>query len=170
MFVVRVSSLQQIKTKTRIRFNKQNWREPPDQYVFSKEATLRPYRFPIHFRLKEHNMLLSSIFAVAVGLLILWIVLSFATIQIQEWVGIRLNIRARIIEDSINEMLANPNLKAQFYDHPVIRGLTAKKRKSHRSSRPDFTIFPWSVASLEKRENCHLIYLRNNSRLRSLTS
>jgi hypothetical protein len=26
-------------------------------------------------------------------------------------------------------MLANPNLKSQFYDHPIIRGLTAKKRK-----------------------------------------
>jgi hypothetical protein len=33
------------------------------------------------------------------------------------------------MEDAIHEMLANPNLKAQFYDHPVIRGLTAKKRK-----------------------------------------
>jgi hypothetical protein len=33
------------------------------------------------------------------------------------------------MEDAIHEMLANPNLKAQFYDHPVIRGLTSKKRK-----------------------------------------
>jgi hypothetical protein len=33
------------------------------------------------------------------------------------------------MEEAIHEMLANPNLKAQFYDHPVIRGLTSKKRK-----------------------------------------
>src|SRR5512142_162130 len=32
------------------------------------------------------------------------------------------------MEDAIHEMLANPNVKAQFYDHPVIRSLTAKKR------------------------------------------
>jgi hypothetical protein len=73
-------------------------------------------------------MLLSSIFAVAIGLLILWIVLSFATIQIQEWINTRLGKRARIIEDAIHEMLANPNLKSQFYEHPLIRGLTVRQR------------------------------------------
>jgi hypothetical protein len=80
----------------------------------------------------EHNMILSSIFAVTIGLLILWIVLSFATIQIQEWVSIRLGKRAQIIEVAIHEMLANPALTAQFYDHPVIRGLTGKRRRSSR--------------------------------------
>jgi hypothetical protein len=72
-------------------------------------------------------MLLSSIFAVAVGLLILWIILSFATIQIQEWINSRLGKRGRIIEDAIHEMLANATLKAQFYEHPFIRGLTAQR-------------------------------------------
>lgn len=87
-------------------------------------------------------MLLSSILAVIIGLISLWIVLSLSTIQIQEWVGTRLNTRARIIEDSIHEMLANPNLKAQFYDHPVIRGLTAKKRKKPSGRLPWFCRFP----------------------------
>ena len=42
----------------------------------------------------------------------------------------RLDKRARDMEAAIHEMLANPNLKDQFYDHPLIRGLTAKKRKA----------------------------------------
>ena len=66
---------------------------------------------------------------VAIGIVFVWIVLSMTTIQFQEWISTRLDKRARDMEDAIHEMLANPNLKAQFYDHPVIRGLTAKKRK-----------------------------------------
>src|SRR5689334_6723380 len=72
---------------------------------------------------------LGAIAQVAIGLIFVWIVLSLTTIQIQEWINTRLDKRARDMEDAIHEMLANPNLKAQFYDHPVIRGLTAKKRK-----------------------------------------
>jgi hypothetical protein len=73
-------------------------------------------------------MNLGAIVEVAIGLIFVWIVLSLTIIQIQEWINVRLDKRARDMEDAIHEMLANPNLKAQFYDHPVIRGLTAKKR------------------------------------------
>jgi hypothetical protein len=74
-------------------------------------------------------MNLGAMVEVAIGLIFVWIVLSLTTIQIQEWINTRLDKRARDMEDAIHEMLANPNLKAQFYDHPVIRGLTSKKRK-----------------------------------------
>ncbi|HMB24145.1 MAG TPA: hypothetical protein VKP08_14980 [Anaerolineales bacterium] len=74
-------------------------------------------------------MNLGAIIEVAIGLIFVWIVLSLAIIQIQEWISMRLDKRARDMEAAIHEMLANPNLKAQFYDHPVIRGLTARKRK-----------------------------------------
>jgi hypothetical protein len=74
-------------------------------------------------------MNLGAIVEVAIGLIFVWIVLSLTIIQIQEWINVRLDRRARDMEEAIHEMLANPNLKAQFYDHPVIRGLTAKKRK-----------------------------------------
>jgi hypothetical protein len=80
-------------------------------------------------------MNLGAIVEVAIGLIFVWIVLSLAVIQIQEWINARLDKRARDMEAAIHEMLANPNLKAQFYDHPVIRGLTAKKRK-HPSRTP----------------------------------
>jgi hypothetical protein len=74
-------------------------------------------------------MNLGAIVEVAIGLIFVWIVLSLTTIEIQEWISTRLDKRARDMEDAIHEMLANPNLKAQLYDHPVIRGLTARKRK-----------------------------------------
>ncbi len=74
-------------------------------------------------------MNLGPIAEVAIGIMFVWIVLSLTTIQLQEWISTRLDKRARDMEDAIHEMLANPNLKAQFYDHPVIRSLTAKKRK-----------------------------------------
>jgi len=74
-------------------------------------------------------MNLGAIVEVAIGLIFVWIVLSLTIIQIQEWISVRLDKRARDMEEAIHEMLANPNLKAQFYDHPVIRALTAKKRK-----------------------------------------
>ena len=76
----------------------------------------------------EDTMNLGAIVEVAIGLIFVWIVLSLTIIQIQEWINVRLDKRARDMEEAIHEMLANPNLKAQFYDHPVIRGLTSKKR------------------------------------------
>ena len=46
------------------------------------------------------------------------------------------------MEEAIHEMLANPNLKAQFYDHPVIRGLTAKKRREPSPTYPWYYRYP----------------------------
>jgi hypothetical protein len=87
-------------------------------------------------------MNLGAIAEVAIGIIFVWIVLSLTTIQIQEWISTNLDKRARDMEDAIHEMLANPNLKSQFYDHPVIRGLTAKKRKEPSKIPPWFYRYP----------------------------
>ena len=87
-------------------------------------------------------MNLGAIIEVAIGLIFVWIVLSLTTIQIQEWISTQLDKRARDMEDAIHEMLADPNLKSQFYDHPVIRGLTAKKRKLPSFVPPRFYDHP----------------------------
>jgi hypothetical protein len=81
-------------------------------------------------------MELGAIVEVAIGIIFVWIVLSLTTIQLQEWINTQLDKRAHDMEDAIHEMLANPNLKAQFYDHPVIRGLTAKKRWEPSQTHP----------------------------------
>jgi hypothetical protein len=87
-------------------------------------------------------MNLGAIVDVAIGIIFVWIVLSLTTIQIQEWISGRLNRRAKDMEAAIHEMLANPNLKDQFYDHPVIRGLSAKKRKEPSKIPTWFYKFP----------------------------
>lgn len=87
-------------------------------------------------------MNLGAIIEVAIGIIFVWIVLSLTTIQIQEWINTWLDKRAKDMEDAIHEMLANPNLKAQFYDHPVIRGLTAKKRREPSLTDPWYYRYP----------------------------
>ena len=85
---------------------------------------------------------LGPILEVAIGIIFVWIVLSLTVIQIQEWISTKLDKRAQDLEATIHEMLANPNLKDQFYDHPVIRGLTAKDRKRPSIVPPWFYNFP----------------------------
>jgi len=87
-------------------------------------------------------MNLGAIIEVAIGIVFVWITISLATIQIQEWITSKLDKRARDMEASIHEMLANPNLRSQIYDHPVIRGLTAKKRRRPSSVPPWLYNFP----------------------------
>jgi len=87
-------------------------------------------------------MNIGAIVEVAIGLIFVWIVLSLTTIQIQEWINTILDKRAKDMQDAIYEMFANPNLKSQFYDHPVIRSLTAKKRKIPSFIPPRFYNYP----------------------------
>lgn len=70
-----------------------------------------------------------AILDVAIGIIFVWIILSLSTIQIQEWITTALDKRAKDLEKAIHEMLANPNMKSQFYDHPLIRGMTSRKRR-----------------------------------------
>src|SRR5215211_7414810 len=85
---------------------------------------------------------LGAIVEVAIGIVFVWITLSLATIQVQEWITSKLDKRAKDMEASIHEMLANPNLRSQIYDHPVIRGLTARKRKQPSTVPPWLYNFP----------------------------
>lgn len=85
-------------------------------------------------------MNLGAIVEVAIGIIFVWITLSLAIIQIQEWLTTMLDKRAKDMEAAIHEMLANPNLRSQFYDHPIVRGLTARKRR--RPSRVLDWLYP----------------------------
>jgi hypothetical protein len=87
-------------------------------------------------------MISNATLNVTIGLFFAWTLLSLVTIQIQEWINTRLNKRARDLEDAISEMLANANLTAQFYDQPVIRGLTAKKRRQPSKVPTWFYTYP----------------------------
>jgi hypothetical protein len=68
-------------------------------------------------------MEISSILSVALGLIFVWLVLSLAVMNIQEWIAAKLQWRSKMLETTIRNLLADPGLTDQFYNHPLIRSL-----------------------------------------------
>lgn len=69
-------------------------------------------------------MYLQEIFEVVIGLIFTWLVMSTATMQVQEWLSNLLRWRAKDLENAIRNMLGSDGLTRQFYDHPLIRSLS----------------------------------------------
>ena len=77
-------------------------------------------------------MQLDAILEVAIGLVMMWLVLSVATMEIQNWLGQILNTRAKFLEESLLEMFkGEQGLVDQFYNHPAIKELFQKDRKGN---------------------------------------
>lgn len=74
-------------------------------------------------------MYLDAILEVAIGLIFSWLVLSIATMQLQEWVSSLFGWRAELLEGSLKQMLQNDNWVEKFYSHPVIDSLSRSGRK-----------------------------------------
>lgn len=74
-------------------------------------------------------MYLDAILEVAIGLVFSWLVLSIATMQLQEWISSLLGWRAELLEGSLKQMLQNDAWVEQFYSHPVINSLSRSGRK-----------------------------------------
>jgi hypothetical protein len=71
-------------------------------------------------------MPLQELLEVAIGLIFAWLVLSIATMQVQEWIASYLGWRAKDLENSIRNMLGDPTWAEQLYQHPIIQGLSKK--------------------------------------------
>lgn len=67
---------------------------------------------------------LEAIFEVAIGLIFMWLVLSIATMSIQEWIATYLRWRANDLEKAIREMLGDPTWANRLYTHPIVQGLS----------------------------------------------
>lgn len=74
-------------------------------------------------------MYLDAMIEVGIGLIFSWLVLSIATMQLQEWVSSLFSWRAELLEDSLKRMLQNDQLVADFYKHPIIASLSRPGRK-----------------------------------------
>ena len=74
-------------------------------------------------------MYLDAILEVAIGLIFSWLVLSIATMQLQEWISGLFGWRAQLLEDSISRMLTDDKLVQDFYNHPVIASLSRDNKK-----------------------------------------
>jgi hypothetical protein len=80
-------------------------------------------------------MYLQEILEVAIGLVFIWLVLSVATMSLQEWLGNILNSRAKELEKAISQMLSTPNTTSQFYAHPLISNLYKQPKKAGQKAR-----------------------------------
>lgn len=68
-------------------------------------------------------MSLGTIIQVGVGLVLAWLLLSMIVMYIQEWIVGRLGMRSKMLESTIYNVLTDPAIADQFYDHPLIQGL-----------------------------------------------
>ena len=70
-------------------------------------------------------MSLATIIQVGVGLVLAWFLLSMIVMYIQEWIVSRQGLRSKMLETTIYNLLTDHTIAAQFYDHPLIRGLSS---------------------------------------------
>jgi hypothetical protein len=68
-------------------------------------------------------MSIVAILEVAIGMIFVWLIMSMAGMYIQEWIVSKLGWRAGMLETYIGNLVADPALARQFYDHPLIKGL-----------------------------------------------
>jgi hypothetical protein len=80
-------------------------------------------------------MYLQEILEVAIGLVLVWLIMSVATMSLQEWIANILNSRARELERAITQMLSSQDLTRQFYAYPLIANLYPKPKKKGRKTR-----------------------------------
>lgn len=102
-------------------------------------------------------MQLDAILEVAIGLVFVWLVISVATMEGQNRIGILFNWRADYLEKSILSMLKDRTLVDKFYNHPLVLELALKdkdgktaKDKKGRIKRPEYIPNPiFATAALE---------------------
>ena len=80
-------------------------------------------------------MYLQEILEVSIGLVFIWLVISVATMSLQEWVANILNSRAKELERAIAQMLSSQDLTRQFYEYPLIANLYPQSQKKGKKAR-----------------------------------
>ncbi len=80
----------------------------------------------------------SNVLEVGIGLAFVYLFLSLLCSTINEQVIARFfNLRANILQDGIKNMLADPGLVKQLYDHPLIQGLS-QNAASGKPRKPSY--------------------------------
>lgn len=81
-------------------------------------------------------MSISVLVEVAIGVLFVWILLAAITSQVQDWVSQWLQWRPTMLQETINNILADDELTDTFYKHPLIKSLHSKKGTRKPSQIP----------------------------------
>ena len=72
---------------------------------------------------------LEAILDVAIGMVFMWLILSIATMSIQEWIASYLKWRAKDLQTAVKRLLGNEVWAEKLYEHPLIRALSKKQGK-----------------------------------------
>ena len=80
-------------------------------------------------------MYLQEILEVGIGLIFVWLVLSIATMSLQEWLGNIVNLRGKELEKAISQMLSSRDLVRRFYEYPLIANLYYQPKKKNGKVR-----------------------------------
>ncbi|HUH98856.1 MAG TPA: hypothetical protein VLZ89_15960, partial [Anaerolineales bacterium] len=83
-------------------------------------------------------MNLDAILEVAIGMVFVWLVLSVAAMQLQEWIGSAFAWRAQFLEKAIRNMLGSDQLVNEFYNHPLILSLSEPGKNPGQYRRPSY--------------------------------
>lgn len=107
-------------------------------------------------------MYLQEILEVAIGLILMWLILSIAVMQLTEWLAAALQWRANTLKDAIRQMLRDDRLTEALYQHPLILSLS-QKRKNGKIIPPAFIPadkFALALFDLAARANTEAFPLR----------
>ncbi|MDK1117403.1 MAG: hypothetical protein QGM50_01300 [Anaerolineae bacterium] len=70
---------------------------------------------------------LEAILDVVIGMIFMWLILSIATMSIQEWIASYLKWRSKDLQTVVQRLLGNSKLWSEhLYAHPLIQGLSKK--------------------------------------------
>ncbi len=83
-------------------------------------------------------MNLDAILEVGIGLVLSWLVLSVAAMQIQEWIASTFAWRAQYLEKALRNMLGSDQMVNEFYNHPLILSLSKPKKKPGEFRQPSY--------------------------------
>ena len=79
-------------------------------------------------------MSIVAILEVAIGMVFAWLVMSLAGMYIQEMIVSKFNWRSKMLENYISNLMTDPILAKQLYDHPLIKSLHSGTNGQNRPS------------------------------------
>ncbi len=83
-------------------------------------------------------MNLDAILEVAIGLVVSWLTLSVAAMQVQEWVSTAQAWRAKYLDKAIRNLLGSDQLANEFYNHPLIQSLSEPGKNPGEFKKPSY--------------------------------
>src|ERR1700704_1960383 len=89
-------------------------------------------------------MIQNAALDVAVGLALMYLMLSLLCTVINEFIASKLGLRAASLASGLEEILDDPSVRARFYDH----GLIASPRNAVTNSEKVFGKLAWRLGDL----------------------